>query len=171
MLDIVLSATDVLPAVKISFEHSLLSISKWESLHEKPFYGREPKTQEETESYLRCMILNEDPPVNFFSRLERPQFERLSDYINAKQSATTFGIETEKKGQQEVITSELIYYWLTQFRIPFQPTETWHINRLMTLVKIAGIKQSKPKKMNKQQIAEQYRQLNEQRRRESGSAG
>lgn len=171
MLDIVLSATDDLPAIKLSFEHSLISLSKWESLHGKAFYGREPKTQEETESYIRCMLLTEDPPLNFFSRLQRPQFERLAEYINSKQSATTFGPEPDRRGPQEVITAELIYYWMVQFRIPFSPSETWHINRLMTLIKIAGIKQSKPKKMNKQQLAEQYRNLNEERRKQSGTAG
>lgn len=171
MLDIMLSATDDLPAVKLSFEHSLVSLSKWESIHEKAFYGREPKTEEETESYIRCMLLTEDPPANYFSRLSRPQFERIANYINSKQSATTFGPEPEKRGPSEITTSELIYYWMVQFNIPFEPSETWHINRLMTLIKIAGVKQSKPKKMNKQQLAEQYRSMNEQRRQQLGTAG
>jgi hypothetical protein len=171
MLDIVLSATDDLPAVKLSFEHSLLSVSKWESLHEKPFYGPQDKTEEETESYIRQMLLTQEPPANFYSRLQRPQFERIQAYINSKQTATTFGIEPEKKGMTEVVTAELIYYWFVQFQIPFHPTETWHMNRIMTLIKIAGIKQSKPKKQSRQQIAEQYRSLNEQRRKQSGTAG
>lgn len=171
MLDIFLSADGVQPAVKLSFEHSLLSISKWEQEHQKPFYGREPKTEEETESYVKYMLLTEDPPANFFSRLGEPEYKKIADYINSKATATTFGPEPEQKGRGETITAELVYYWLVQFNIPFHPTETWHINRLMTLVKIAGIKQSKPKKMSKQQLAEQYRALNEKRRRESGSAG
>lgn len=171
MLDIVLSATDDLPVVKLTFEHSLVSLSKWESLHEKAFYGREPKTEEDTESYIHCMLLTEDPPLNFFSRLHRTQLEKIAEYINSKQTATTFGLEAEEKGYKELVTAELIYYWMVQFRIPFTPAETWHINRLMTLIKVAGIKQSKPKKMNKQQLAEHYRNLNEQRRRETGSAG
>lgn len=171
MLDIILSADDVHPAVKLTFEHSLVSISKWEQKHLKPFYGREPKTPEETESYVRYMLLTEDPPSNFFSRFSMSQYQQVADYINSQATATTFGPEPEQRGSGETITSELVYYWLVQFNIPFHPTETWHINRVMTLIKIAGIKQSKPKKMSKQQLAEQYRQLNEKRRQESGSAG
>lgn len=171
MLDILLSATDDLPAVKLSFEHSLVSLSKWESIHEKPFFARNEKSEEESSSYIRQMLLTEDPPENFITRLSKPEYAKIANYINSKQSATTFGFEPESKGSREVITNELIYYWMVQFQIPFQPTETWHLNRLMTLIKIIGVKQSKPKKMSKQQLAEQYRQLNEQRRRESGSAG
>lgn len=171
MLKVFLSATDDLPAVRLTLEHSLLSMSKWESIHEKPFFGREAKTQEETVSYVTQMILEDDYPVDYFSRLTEAQFKQIAEYINAKRSATTFGPEPQQRGQAEAITSELIYYWLVQFNIPFHPTETWHLSRTMTLIKIAGIKQSKPKKMNRQQLAEHYRQLNEQRRRESGSAG
>ena len=171
MLNIVLSATDDLPAVKLSFEHSLVALSKWESIHEKPFFGREAKDLEETKSYITQMLLTEEYPVNFFDRFTEEQYHLIADYINSNQTATTFGMEMNEKPSNEVITSELIYYWLTQFQIPFWPTETWHINRLMTLVKVVGVKQAKPKKMNKQQMAEHYRKLNEQRKRESGSAG
>lgn len=172
MFNVILSATDDLPAVKLSLEHSLVSLSKWESLHEKPFFGRQEKTPEETQSYIECMILDDEYPVDFFNRLTAKQYEQLGAYINSKQSATTFGVEPEQnKGASEMITSELVYFWLVQFKIPFYPTETWHLNRILTLVKIAGIKQSKPKKMDKKQMAEHYRKLNEQRRRESGSAG
>lgn len=171
MLDIILSADDVLPAVKLSLEHSLVSISKWESEHQKPFFGREAKTHEETESYIKFMLLTEDPPSNFFNRFTETQFQKIADYINSSQTATTFGFEPEQKGRGEVITSELVYFWLIQFQIPFHPTETWHINRTMTLIKIAGIKNSKPKKMSPQQRAEQFRAMNEKRRRETGSSG
>lgn len=157
--------------VPLQLEHSLVSLSKWESYHQKPFYGREAKSHEETLSYLRMMVLNEDPPSNFVERLSYEQFEEIAAYLNSSQTATTFGLEPEQKGRGEVITSELVYFWLVQFQIPFQPTETWHINRTMTLIKIAGIKNSKPKPMSAQQRAEQFRALNEQRRRESGSSG
>lgn len=171
MLNLILSATDDLPAVKLSFEHSLLAISKWEAKYEKAFFGREEKTPEQSAEYIRCMLLTDDPPVNFVERISNNQMHEIAAYIDSKQTATTFGPEPTRKGQSEVITSELIYYWLVQFRIPFYPTETWHLNRTMTLIKVAGVKQSKPKKMNRQEIAERNRALNEQRRRESGSAG
>lgn len=171
MFNLILSATDDLPAVKLSFEHSLVALSKWEGKHEKAFFGREEKSPEESMDYLRCMCLTEDPPLNFVERLTSAQMQEIAAYINSKHTATTFGPEQNNRGPSEVITAELIYYWLVQFRIPFQPTETWHLNRIMTLVKIAGLKQSKPKKMSRQEIAERNRALNEQRRRESGSAG
>jgi hypothetical protein len=171
MLNLILSATDDLPAIKLSFEHSLVALSKWEAQYEKAFFGRNEKTAEESTDYLRCMLLTEDPPLNFVERLSAKQMQEISNYINAKHTATTFGPEQTNRGPSETITSELVYYWLVQFRIPFQPTETWHLNRTMTLIKIAGLKQSKPKKMSRQEIAERNRMLNEQRRRESGSSG
>jgi len=171
MLDIMLQPLDDEPVIKLSFEHSLLSLSKWEAIHRKPFFGREPKTPEETVSYIEQMVLNDNPPENFVDRLSVEDINTIAEYINSDQTATTFGPEPQQRGSSEVITNELIYYWLIQFNIPFHPVETWHLNRLMVLVKVVGIKQSKPKKMSKQELAEKYRSLNEQRRQQSGSAG
>lgn len=171
MLKVILSATDDLPAVQLSMEHSLVSMSKWEQKHQKPFFSRESKTEEEMQSYLECMVLESDYPSQFYKRLTNEQYVEIGEYINAPATATTFSMPDEKKGPGETVTTELVYWWLLQFQIPFQPTETWHFNRLMTLVKVCGVKSSKPKKMNKQQMAEHYRKLNEERRQQSGSAG
>lgn len=170
MLSIFLSATDESEPVELTFEHSLISLSKWESLHKKPFFGKEAKTSEEGASYIRCMLLTENVPDDFLNKLSRNDVASITDYINDKQSATWFNEDPNQKPSREVITSELIYYWLVQFNIPFS-VETWHLNRLMTLVKIAGIKQTKPKPMSKAQQAEQYRRLNAQRRSALGSSG
>lgn len=173
MLDIMLHGTDTLPSAKLSFEHSLVSVSKWEAIVKRPFFGHEEKTPEDTEIYYRCMLLNdEDAPSNFYSRLTPTQFQEIADYINTDQHGTLFRAEqAPPKSKQEIVSSELIYYWLVQFRIPFHPTETWHLSKLMALVKVAGLKQSKPKKMSAQERAAQMRALNEQRRRETGSTG
>jgi hypothetical protein len=173
MLDIMLHGTDEYPSTKLTFEHSLVSVSKWEAIVKRPFFGHEEKTAEDTEIYYRCMLLTEDPPANFYQRLVgTPQFQEIADYINTDQHGTKFREEpTPPKSKQEIVSSELIYYWLVQFQIPFQPTETWHLSKLMALVKVAGLKQSKPKKMSAQERAAQMRALNEQRRRETGSAG
>ena len=171
MLDIMLYATDDLPSVKLSLEHSLVSISKWEQKHKRPFFGREEKTAEDTQSYVDCMLLTEDVPSNYYSRLTSAQFQEIADYINTDQHGTKFGPDPAQKGTHEIISAEVIYHWLVQFRIPFHPTETWHLSKLMALVKVCGLKQSKPKKMSAQERAEQFRALNEQRRRETGSAG
>lgn len=173
MLDIMLPGSDTLPTIKLSFEHSLVSVSKWEAKVRRPFFGFEEKTEEDTELYYRCMLLTEDPPANFYERLVgTQQFQDIADYINGVQHGTLFRAEAAPpKSKQEIVSAELIYYWLVQFRIPFQPVETWHLSKLMALVKVAGLKQSKPKKMSTQERAAQMRALNDQRRRETGSAG
>jgi hypothetical protein len=170
MLTINLSATDDFDAVELNFEHSLVSLSKWESQVKKAFFGKEEKTAEETAKYIKCMLITENVPDDFLNKLSRDDIETISSYINDKQSATWFKEDPGSKSNSEVVTSELIYYWLVQFRIPFE-VENWHLNRLMTLVKIAGIKQTKPKPMSKAQQAEQYRKLNAERRAALGSSG
>ena len=170
MLTIVLSATDEEEPVELCFEHSLISLSKWESKYKKAFFGKDEKTPEEGAAYIKCMLLTENVPDEFLNRLSSDDVIAITDYINDKQSATWFRDDPNQKNSNEIITSELIYYWLVQFNIPFE-VETWHLNRLMTLVKIAGIKQTKPKPMSKAQQAENYRRLNAQRRAASGSSG
>jgi hypothetical protein len=158
---------------EIQLEHSLVSLSKWEALHEKPFYGKEDKTPEETRSYVEQMIVAPSPPPEgILDRLTREQWNQITEYINSKQTATYFTErEGPKRGQPEALTSELIYYWMISFEIPFDPCENWHLNRLMTLIRIAGIKKAPPKKMSRAQIAEQQRALNAQRREQLGTTG
>lgn len=171
MLTLELPATDNADAVELQLEHSLVSISKWEAFYEKAFFTMDSRTHEESMRYVEYMVLG-DIPKDCTKRLSPEHIETISEYINSTQSATWFTERPQSPGlSKEVITSELIYYWLVQFRIPFQPTETWHLSRLMILVKIAGIKQTQPKPMSKQEQAEQYRKLNEQRRRELGTSG
>jgi hypothetical protein len=170
MLTITLSATDDSEAVELNFEHSLVSMSKWESEYKKPFFGKEDKTVEEGAFYINCMLLTENAPEGILNKLSKDDVKVITDYINDRQSATWFREDQNPKRNNETITSELIYYWLVQFNIPFE-VENWHLNRLMTLVKIAGIKQTKPKPMSKAQQAEQYRRLNAERRAKSGSSG
>lgn len=156
-------------AFSLEFEHCLRSISKWEQKYKKPFYDG-AKTPEETIDYIRDMLLTPDPPSNWMDLLTEKDATTIIEYIHSNQTATTFGMEVEQRGPKEVLTAELVYYWLVQFRIPFE-VQDWHITRTMALIKIASIKQSKPKKMDKKQVAEQYRKLNEQRRQEMGTAG
>lgn len=155
---------------RYSLEHSLLSISKWEQKYEKAFWGKDEKTPEEMADYILMMLID-DYPDDFIEKLQIEDYKAITDHINSRQSATWFRETETNKPSNETITSELIYYWLVQFQIPFHPTETWHFNRLMNLIRIAGIKQTKPKKMSKKEAAEQYRKLNEQRRRELGTSG
>lgn len=172
MLTLTLAGSEEFEPITVRFEHSLLALSDWEAEHKKAFFGRsEEKTPAETISYINYMLLDDDPPGGLANRLSIPDYQTIAEYINDARSATWFREDPQAKGQQEIITSELIYYWLVQFRIPFHPVETWHFNRLMTLIKIAGVKQSKPKKMSKSELADHYRKLNEQRRKELSSSG
>jgi hypothetical protein len=164
---------NIIEPFELKLEHSLLSLSKWESKFEKPFLGKDSKTSEEVLAYIECMILNETYPDNLWELLDQKSLDAITDYIESKQSATTFGTmpEHRTRGKVEVITSELVYYWMVAFNIPFEPTQSWHLNRLFSLIKICSTKQSKSKKMSKSEIAQRNRELNARRRAELGTSG
>jgi len=160
------------PALTLSFEHSLVSLSKWEEVYEKAFFGKDEKTIEETADYLRMMVVGELPEEDFVERLAKEDVKKITDYINAKRTGTWFN-ETPgpKKTNTQVMTNELIYSWMVSWRIPFYPAEHWHLNRLLTLIRVIGEQNTKAKPMGAKERAETYRTLNEKRRREMGSSG
>jgi hypothetical protein len=180
MLNITIPATELfnentyefvtLPEVTLTLEHSLLAISKWESKWEKPFLDKEEKTTDELYDYFRCMTVKPNVPPETYQRLTTAQIKQITDYINAPMTATTFATNRHEKPSREIITSELIYYWMTASQIPFE-TEKWHINRLLTLIRICGIKNGKPDKMSKKDIYAQNRALNAARRAKHGTKG
>jgi hypothetical protein len=155
---------------ELELEHSLFSMSKWESKFQKPFLNNNEKTIAEILGYIEAMILNPIYPEDIVNRLTQKNIERINEYIESKESATTFGEMPERKGRGEVITSELIYYWMVAFNIPFE-CERWHLNRLFALVRICNIKNSKQKKMSKSEIAMRNRELNEQRKAQFQTRG
>jgi hypothetical protein len=156
--------------VILELEHSLTSLSKWESKHEKPFLGAESKTPEEIIDYVKCMILTAQLPEEIFSQLSERNFDEIHDYIDAKMTATWFSEQPGAPKSREIITSELIYYWMTVFNIPFE-CEHWHLNRLFTLIRICNIKQAPPEKMSRRELAERNRVLNAQRKAQLGTTG
>lgn len=155
---------------ELQLEHSLVSLSKWESMHEKPFLDTQNKTEEEITSYIECMMLSPNPPGDFFLRLSKENIEEINDYISRKMTATWFSEVQPQSRNSEIVTSELIYYWMTAFNIPFE-CENWHLNRLFTLIRICNIKQEKPKEMSRAEVARRNRELNEQRRKMLGTKG
>lgn len=158
-----------LPAATLRFEHSLLAISKWESKYEKPFLSNGEKTPKELLDYFQCMRLDDGPPRDLH-RLPESSIKDLHRYMNLKYSATTFRDRPNGARSGEVVTSELMYYWLTVYQIPFE-CETWHLNRLMALIRICSIKNAPKKKMRRSEILAQNRALNEQRLAQMGTTG
>lgn len=159
-----------LDAVVLQLEHSLVSLSKWESEFEKPFLVPGNKSTKEVLDYIKAMIITPDFPPEVTSRMSDDVVEQINRYIDSKQSATTFGSMPKTPGKTEIVTSELIYFWMNSFGIPLA-CETWHLNRLFSLIRIHNIKNSKPKKMSKTEIAARNRELNAQRRAALNSKG
>jgi hypothetical protein len=157
--------------VELQLMHSLVSLSKWEEKHEKPFLGAQAKTPEELLDYVRCMIQPPFPPEEILHKLSEKNYDDIQTYMNAKMSATWFSeAPGAPKTQREVITAELVYYWLTVFNIPWE-AQHWHLNKLFTLIRVCNLKQEKPKKMSRSEVADRNRRLNEQRKRQMGTKG
>jgi hypothetical protein len=156
-------------AVELTLEHSLVSLSKWESWLKKPFLSKDEKSTHEIRLYTEAMITSDYPP-NIVSRFSQENMAAVHAYIDSSESATTFGVMPEAKGRGEVVTSELIYYWMVAFTIPFE-CQTWHLNRLFSLIRICNLKNSKPKKMSRQELAARNHALNEKRKAQLNTSG
>lgn len=154
----------------LQFEHSLISLSKWESKWCKPFFSKENKTYEETLDYIRCMTLTPNVPDEVYKCLTASNISAINDYIGAPMTATWFGKDQQVSKSNEQVTSELIYYWMIALNIPFE-CQKWHINRLLTLVRVCNIKNQPPKKMSKRALMSRNAALNASRRKRFGTSG
>lgn len=157
------------PGLKLRLEHSLYTISKWESRWMKPFLGIREKTDSELLDYIICMDTTETLTLDAVQQISQNDLTRILTYINSSMTATTFGKANDSKNK-EIITSELIYYWMIALQIPLE-CEHWHLNRLMTLIKICNIKNSPTKKQNTQTMLAEQRELNKKRRMQHNSTG
>ena len=164
-----LEVTTAEGTVKLQFEHSLRSLSKWESEHKKAFlHGMRGPT--EMLDYYRCMLLNGSDPDLIYG-LEPKQLDRLSEYINEDQTASSVPQEeTKSQFNPEITTSELIYFWMTALKINWE-AQDWHLSRLMMLVQITSYKQQPPKKRNPKQVMSDWRQENERRKKLFNTSG
>jgi hypothetical protein len=156
--------------VELALEHSLVSVSKWESITEKPFLTKNEKTSDEMELYIQTMILSPNPPEGIAKRLSDENMSAINAYIDSAQSATTFGVMPQTRGRGEVITAELIYYWMIAYSVPFE-CQYWHLNKLLTLIKVCNVKTTKPKAMSREQLVARNRSLNEKRKAELNTRG
>ena len=154
----------------LRMEHSLVSISKWESKWKIPFLNKDNKTQEQIRDYIRCMTTTQNVPEEVYYALTSENFDEIGKYIEDGHSATWFN-DKSNRPTQEIITSELIYYWMVAYAVPWE-AQKWHLNRLLTLIKICSIKNdSKNNKMSKRSIMKQNSALNKARRAKMGSKG
>ncbi len=161
----------------LSLEHSLVSISKWEAKWHKPFISDEKKTQEQTLDYIKYMTLTQNVDNNVYNALTKENFEEITAYIENKMTATWFSEPKntpQVPGKKEIITSELIYYWMIALEIPFE-CQKWHLNRLLTLIKVCNAKakaaNGKKSSVNKREILANNAELNAARRKKLGTSG
>lgn len=181
MLEIVLPAVegwdeekeefvDLLKEQRLQLEHSLVSVSKWESKWEKPFLAPGDKTAEETLDYIKCMTITQNVKPETYNRLTKEHIDQIVKYIDAPMTATTFSKDVTSKASRELVTAEIIYYWMISLQIP-QEYQKWHLNRLLTLIRVCNLKNQPPKKMSKRDIMSRNAQLNAMRRQQLGTKG
>jgi len=154
----------------LQLEHSLVSLSKWESKWHKPFLSKEGKTLEETIDYIRCMTLTQNVNPEVYNNLTRENINQVNKYIEDPMTATTFSEDRNGKRGNEIVTSELIYYWMISLNIPVE-FQKWHLNRLLTLVRVCNNKNQPPKKMSKRDTMSKYAALNAARRKQFNTKG
>lgn len=154
----------------LQLEHSLVSLSKWESKWCKPFFSNEEKSYEEVLDYIKCMTITQNVDPEVYNHLTESNITDINNYINAPMTATTFTNDKGHGNNREIITSELVYYWMIALNIPVE-FQKWHINRLLTLIRVCEIKSSPQKKMSKNEIMSRNAALNEARRKKLNSRG
>jgi len=154
----------------LQLEHSLASISKWESQWEKPFLGPGERTTEEVLSYVEAMNQTPEIPPEVFQNISNETMQVINTYMDAKMTATWFNERPQKGPAREVITSELIYYWMGSHNIWLE-CQHWHLNKLLTLIKVFNKKNEPEQKRSPRELMEERRKLNEQRLKEHGTAG
>ena len=159
-----------IPEQTIKLEHSLVSLSKWESKWCKPFLSKEDKSYEETIDYIKCMTLTQNVNPIVYGLIDGDSMKQITKYIEAPMTATTFYDDKKSRHNREIVTAELIYYWMVSLQIPFE-CQKWHLNRLLTLIKVCSIKNEPPKKMSTRDVMSRNAALNAARRKRLNTKG
>lgn len=159
---------------ELQLEHSLISLAKWESRWHKPFLAKQEKTDLEIRDYIRCMSLNKNVDPKIYNYIPQDVIKGIFNYIEDPMTAVQFGnkdaLEPGASRRKEVVTAEIIYYWMVTLGIPMQ-CEKWHLNRLLTLIRVINIKTSPNKPMSKKDLAARNYKLNKARRAKHGTRG
>ncbi|MCD8372607.1 MAG: hypothetical protein LUD27_04835 [Clostridia bacterium] len=153
----------------IQLEHSLVSISKWESRWNQPFLTKKEKTPEQILDYIKCMSITQNISDTVYNDIPANELNKIIDYISAPMTATVFS-DTKVAGRNETITSEVIYYWMVTLNIPFE-CQKWHLNRLLTLIRVCNIKNQPKKKIKTNELINRNAQLNAARRQRLNTRG
>ena len=154
----------------LQLEHSLVSLYKWESKWNKPFLSRENKTYEETVDYIKCMTITQNVRPEAYDYLTTENIDKVNKYISAPMTATILPEDNSKKGSREVVTAELIYYWMIALQIPSEYRK-WHLNQLLTLIQVCNIKNTPPKKRSRREIMSRNAALNAARKKQFNTTG
>lgn len=154
----------------LTMEHSLLSLAKWESKWHVPFLTDKQQTIEQTIDYYRCMTITKNVNPLIYENIDQKIADEIDKYINDPMTATWFNNTSSGKEDRSVITAEIIYYQMIALGIPFE-CEKWHLNRLMTLIRVVSTKSAPPKKMSKDEILAQQRRLNAERKARLNTKG
>ena len=154
----------------LRLEHSLVYLSKWESKWKKAFLSKDEKTFEETIDYIKCMTVTQNVDPNVYMFLTNGNIKKINEYIDDPMTATTFSNNKQQGGNCEILTSELIYYYMIALNIPFE-CQRWHLNRLITLIRVCSIKNQPSKKMSKGEIMKLNTSLNAERRKQLTTTG
>ena len=154
----------------LQLEHSLVSLSKWESKWHKPFLNQKERSAEESIDYIRCMTVTQNVNPNVYMAFTPDLIKKVSDYIEDPMTATWFSDRRGARPSREIITSELIYYWMVACGIPFE-CKKWHINRLLTLIRVCNEKNAPAQKMSRRDAMAQQRALNAARKRTHHTRG
>ena len=162
--------TTVLKEQTLQLEHSLVSLSKWESKWRKAFLGKQDKTDEEILDYVKCMTLTQNVNPEVYNHLTAENYKQINEYIEAPMTATCFADDCQGRNGREIVTSELIYYWMIAYNIPVD-FQKWHLNKLLTLIRVCNVKSSSPKRMSKREIMKRNAALNAARRKQLNTRG
>lgn len=159
----------IIPKTELQLEHSLVSMAKWESKWHKPFLSKKEKTPEETLDYIKCMTLTQNVNEKVYNNMSSENIKKIEEYIKDPMTATTFS-DSNNKGSSGIFTSELIYYQMIAYNIPFE-CQKWHLNRLITLIGVCSRKNAPEKKISRNELYSRNKALNEARKAKMHTRG